>query len=802
MPNPCTPVYQAPSCITSSTDARVTKALNVRVGCLNCRGIKTNTHYINILLKNLDFLALSEHWLHAYELHSLSNLHKDFVALAFSSPTKEDLLFCQTRYLRGHGGVALLWRKALNSFVTKLITHRICGARLRTSPRSTCIFSVYLPSRSGCTDDFKESLDMIDALINTYGTDNHLIFLGDFNADPGLSGGPYSTVTTASNEQGRILTRYLTNWDYVSVHLHCNSSDHPHTYVSEAHNSKSTIDHIITHRGNLDLFRNVSVLEDDSVNLSDHLPITCTLESAMESQASVSRGKPNPSLSTGRPNWSKLTKEDITNLYTDPLEERLSDFPLIDVSPCSTCSEAEEVIETYTASLTSALLTVAEDNVPVRKFRPYLKPQWNDELRKARKSSTKAWLTWRRAGKPFDKSHPIRMEYKSAKGKFRSELCHHLKDVHESFMDSLDSNNSNPKKLFDEVRHFFGTNKEQTNTLVVDGVTYDNDTILAGWAKYFKKLLSSLSDTEFGTIHKTNVEAALELIPDSSDSTPLKFSESDVMDVTKSLPKRKASGPDMIEGQHLIYAGDIFNKLLIALLNAILVTGYVPDFFRKGFTKPILKGPDKDLKNPGNYRGISLLSNLSKVLEKLILHRLNEIVSLNPLQGGFRHGLSSNHTAFILQEAISSFRRKKKKAYVAFLDAQKAFDSVWHSGLLVKLRDKGVPLHIWKVIKHWYISSFTAVLWDGHPSEFVPIDQGVRQGAILSPLLYSIYVDELLDTLAASGAGAHINSLYVGAPMFADDLALVADSPTSLQSLINLVHSYTIKWRYKINPAK
>ena len=274
------------------------------------------------------------------------------------------------------------------------------------------------------------------------------------------------------------------------------------------------------------------------------------------------------------------------------------------------------------------------------------------------------------------------------------------------------------------------------------------------------------------------------------------------MDVTKSLQKRKASGPDMIEGEHIIYDGDIINKLLTALLNAILVTGYVPDSFRKGFTIPILKGPVKDPKNSGNYRGISLLSNLSKVLEKLILHRLNEIVSLNPLQGGFRHGLSSNHTAFILQEAISSFRRKKKKAYVAFLDAQKAFDSVWHSGLLVKLRDKGVPPHIWKVIKHWYTSSFTAVLWDEHPSEFIPIDQGVRQGAILSPLLYSIYVDELLDTLAASGAGAHINSLYVGAPMFADDLALVADSPTSLQSLINLVHSYTIKWRYKINPAK
>ena len=77
------------------------------------------------------------------------------------------------------------------------------------------------------------------------------------------------------------------------------------------------------------------------------------------------------------------------------------------------------------------------------------------------------------------------------------------------------------------------------------------------------------------------MEAALELIPDSSDSTLLKFMESDVMDVTKSLPK-KASGPDKIEGEHLIYAGDFFNILLTAILNTILVTGYIcPQFLQK-----------------------------------------------------------------------------------------------------------------------------------------------------------------------------------------------------------------------------
>ncbi len=290
-------------------------------------------------------------------------------------------------------------------------------------------------------------------------------------------------------------------------------------------------------------------------------------------------------------------------------------------------------------------------------------------------------------------------------------------------------------------------------------------------------------------------------VTDTENATVI-FSTSEVLTAINSLHKRKAPGPDGIEAEHIIYAGESLLLPLTHLFNSIADLGYIPKSFRDGLLIPILKGPNKDPEVPGNYRGISLLSNFAKLFEKLLLSRLAPAVNLHPLQGGFRPGLSSSHTAFILQEAISSIRENKNKAFVAFLDAQKAFDTVWHAGLLTKLHNKGIRGKIWDLIHHWYAASTTAILWEGKISTPVRISQGVRQGAILSPLLYSIYVDDLLVKLSTCGEGSLINKVYVGSPMYADDLALITDNPHSLQLMIDVVHQYSHKWRYKINPLK
>ena len=95
--------------------------------------------------------------------------------------------------------------------------------------------------------------------------------------------------------------------------------------------------------------------------------------------------------------------------------------------------------------------------------------------------------------------------------------------------------------------------------------------------------------------------------------------------------------------------------------------------------------------------------------------------------------------------------------------------------------------------------STCSVLWNGKSSRTINISQGVKQGAVLSPLLYSLYVNDLLVELENSGLGARLGNIYTAAPMYADDLALIATSPEELQGMLDVVQEYAQKWRYIVS---
>ena len=173
---------------------------------------------------------------------------------------------------------------------------------------------------------------------------------------------------------------------------------------------------------------------------------------------------------------------------------------------------------------------------------------------------------------------------------------------------------------------------------------------------------------------------------------------------------------------------------------------------------------------------------------------------LHNLQGGFRRGLSTSHTSFILQESISWCKEHHYKSFVAFLDARKAFDTVWHAGLFVKLSEYGLTGDVWHTLHYWY--RHLCSWWSGSTSRSSPILQGVRQGALLSPLLYALFINDLLKELEDSQLGVHINSTFCGSPTYADDMTLVASSASGLQGMLDITTRYAYKWQYTFNTIK
>ena len=124
---------------------------------------------------------------------------------------------------------------------------------------------------------------------------------------------------------------------------------------------------------------------------------------------------------------------------------------------------------------------------------------------------------------------------------------------------------------------------------------------------------------------------------------------------------------------------------------------------------------------------------------------------------------------------------------------------MWHEGLLYKLFLFGFPRYIWIILHNWYRGFTSAVLWNSSTS----CSFKISRGAILSPFLYSINVNDLLHQLSGSGYGATIEGTFCGNPMYANDLALlIATSSTDLQAMLEIVFLYSVQWRYQLNAQK
>ena len=130
---------------------------------------------------------------------------------------------------------------------------------------------------------------------------------------------------------------------------------------------------------------------------------------------------------------------------------------------------------------------------------------------------------------------------------------------------------------------------------------------------------------------------------------------------------------------------------------------------------------------------------------------------------------------------------------MASLDASKPFDRINQEKLFVKLSDRGAPQYFIRKLQHWYSKLTSCVRWNGILSGVFRVACGVRQGGILSPFLFSIYVDELLYLLSTSSHGCHVGTVFYERIMYADDLILSSPSLCSLQVMTDICSDYAIK---------
>lgn len=281
--------------------------------------------------------------------------------------------------------------------------------------------------------------------------------------------------------------------------------------------------------------------------------------------------------------------------------------------------------------------------------------------------------------------------------------------------------------------------------------------------------------------------------------SPFEFCE--LLSVLKGLKSNKAPGNDGIPYEFYKFAPRRFLQEILVVFNKIFLHENVPTSFKKSILIPLFKKGDINLAS--NYRGLSLLDTIGKIFNSVLLNRITFWLTrhdvLNEFQAGFRREYSTIDNIFNLVNIVSLNQLQGKITYAFFVDFSSAFDLIPRNSLFYKLSSQGLSTKLVTILRMLYDGTESRV-WDGSTfSEYFPVESGVKQGCILSPVLFSLYVNDLPYILPG---GVRVADTTVKVLLYADDIVLLSDSPLGLQEMIYELERYCLLWSLKVNLSK
>jgi hypothetical protein len=355
-------------------------------------------------------------------------------------------------------------------------------------------------------------------------------------------------------------------------------------------------------------------------------------------------------------------------------------------------------------------------------------------------------------------------QYKQLRNEVNIKCRELKKSYHENKINNCRNNTKELWKVMSEVVNTKNANKKINKTWDVNVDELNN--------YFIRSTLSSEVNQTF------NINNDLILLTDKTFNLP-EVSAEEVENTLSNLNARKATGMDGISSKILKLSAVFLAPILAFLINLSFSTTIVPDIWKTARITPLHKGGDK--KDFNNYRPISVLPIMNKVMEKMIFKSLLEYLTTNKLlsehQFGFRSRISCADALLKIQNCVNRYLNSKKIVVIITLDFRKAFDSISHELLLQKLYCLGFS---WKAIL-WFRSYLDnrrqCVRLKNNTSKSLRVSRGVAQGSILAPILFSIFVNGLCDLMIS----------ICDVILYADDTTLIfaADTYEELEKNIN-----------------
>ena len=448
----------------------------------------------------------------------------------------------------------------------------------------------------------------------------------------------------------------------------------------------------------------------------------------------------------------------------------------------------------------SSLINAAQETVPFTQ--PYSNPSrahpgWNDFVKSFQSEALDWHSIWISSGRP--QSGFVCDMRRSSRKAYHKQVDFVLKreskikgvKIAESF---LKSDSRDFWKECDKLR-----GRKTCPITTVEGFT-DSDDIADAFSNHYNELYNSVDYDEDGMNILYN--EVNDSICQCSGNHSHSINSSNIKDAINKLKRGKNDGYDGLTSDYIINGTPLLFHYLSILFSLMLSHCYAPSSFCISTMVPIPKKSSGSMGEITNYRGIALSSLMSKIFDNCIISNQYDSLFTNDLQFAYKAKTSTIHCVSSIFETANYYVSSAGAAHVCMLDASKAFDRVNLLTLFRKLHNRSMcPLFL-RFLIHSYCNQKMRVKWNGSLSGTFSASNGVKQGGVLSPLLFTVYLDQLILALKESGIGCHLNGMFVGAFIYADDVTLLAPTSMALKAMLSICTDFAASHNLLFNASK
>ena len=711
--------------------------LNLQIGTWNVRTLFTSGQLGNIKLEmdrlSTDILGICEtRWTGNGQFFS------DSYAIFYSGGVEHAR------------GVAIAVKKELTKFILGCwtLSDRVMVIKLKGKKFDVNIIQAYAPTSMSTEEELDTFYEQLSMAYKTCKSQEVKILMGDFNAKVGRSKhetvvGPFGL--GERNDRGDTFIQWCEEKELAIMNTWFQHHNRRlYTWKSPGDQTRNQIDYICINQRFRNGVTQCKTIPSADCN-TDHILLVAKIVLRLKKiKTTIKEPKFDFSLLKTNNNIADQFKIAVTNRYNMlTIDESHNE------DPCAKWNQLEEILTE------TARKVLPKRNEQAKQ--PWMTTEILNLMNQRRKYKN------RNSSKQYTEIDKlIKQKCVKAKEELINKQCDELEDLA----------NKNQQLLYKKIKTMTKPKIRYANTALRNkngDVIYEKEQVLDRWVEYIGELFN---------------DNRPEILPETSTTelTGKDILRSEVEAAIKSMRNGKTTGNDKISKEMIEACEDLGTEKIVDLANTIYNSGVIPSQMKESVFITIPK--KGDLLKCSNYRLISLMSHVTKIILRVLMNRIKMKIyaEVSWSQFGFRKNKGTRNAVFVMRTLAERSIEMQKNLYAVFIDYEKAFDRVKHHEIMKDLEQIGVDQKDRRLLETLYWEQVAAVSIDGDLSEWINIKRGVRQGCVLSPDLFSLYTELIMRKVMEGNF--KVNGHTISDIRYADDTVLISDDEQNLQEMI------------------